>query len=232
MGNLEDCRLQSVTGSDHALLRFLFNVSSEEESDPSILEFQNEGLVIDEGRRWGLVSGRSEVRRVEEREANPVDFNRSLVFVDKRGRNSSSLEGSLELGICLGGGRKSIGPEFADREMGSDERKAFQMVGIRMGENEVVDPTNLFPPKKRCDHLPSDVETLIMKPSSVDQHFTASREFDQDGVSLSHIKKGDPEFLLKEVLPVAVGHEKGEEQAETHKEIPGDANFSKVHRKE
>jgi hypothetical protein len=91
------------------------------------------------------------------------------------------------------------------------------MVWIRMGEDEVVNSTDLLLPQKGGDHILSDIETILAKTTSVDEHSFPLREFEEDGVPMPYIDEGDDEIFLEKTLQIPVGQIEDEDQAEARK---------------
>jgi hypothetical protein len=81
--------------------------------------------------------------------------------------------------------------------MGSDKVQTVQMVRIGMGEDEIVNPSNLLLPQKGSDHILSDVEPVLIKTAAIDQHLFAFGKFKEDGVPVSYIDKGEDELSLE-----------------------------------
>jgi hypothetical protein len=90
-------------------------------------------------------------------------------------------------------------PELTHGEGGGNEIQAQNMVRIGMGEDEIVNPSNLFLPQERGDHILADIEAAFGKSPSVDQHPFPLRKLDKNGVSLSYIQKGHCEMFLEAI---------------------------------
>ena len=90
-------------------------------------------------------------------------------------------------------------PELANGEGGGDEIQTQNMVRIGVGEDKIVNPSNLLSPQKGGDHILADIEAAFGKSPSVDQHPFPLRKLDKDGVSLSYIQKGHREIFLEAI---------------------------------
>ena len=87
---------------------------------------------------------------------------------------------------------EAVVPELIDRKVGGDEVEALEMVWIRVGEDEDINLSYLLLPKERSDDILSNIETVVTKTSSINQHSLPFWEFDEDGVSVPDIDEGDP----------------------------------------
>ncbi len=106
------------------------------------------------------------------------------------------------------------------------------MIGVRMGEDQGVDPPDLPAPEKGGDHLPSHVEAVVRKAPSVDKHLRAPREFKEDGVALAHVEKSDPKVLLEAVPeappgPVRRQGEEGDGETDPRRPAPAQVDRQK-----
>jgi hypothetical protein len=71
------------------------------------------------------------------------------------------------------------------------------VVGMGVGDDQIVDRSYPTPPEKGGNHAFPDVIISLTRPPSVDQHDAAVRELHQDRISVTHIYKSDLE--LREV---------------------------------
>jgi hypothetical protein len=94
--------------------------------------------------------------------------------------------------------------------MGCNKLEAFEMVRIGMGEDKIVHLPDLFLPQERSDDILSDVETIVVKTPSVNEHPLPSRKLDKDRIAMSDIDKGHCQVLLKETFQVPIGNVKDE----------------------
>ena len=69
-----------------------------------------------------------------------------------------------------------------------------------MGQDKGVDPPYFAVPQKGGDDILSGIETVIIKPSSVNEHPLPAREFNKNGISLPDIDKTQPEIFLERIF--------------------------------
>ncbi len=91
------------------------------------------------------------------------------------------------------------------------------MIWIRMGEDQIVNSTDLLHPQKGGNHILSDIETILVKATPVDEHLFPLGEFEEDRIPMPYIDESDDEIFLKKTLQIPVGQIKDENQAEAHK---------------
>jgi hypothetical protein len=104
------------------------------------------------------------------------------------------------------------------------------MVWIRMGEDKRVDSSYLLLPKKRSDHILPDIETVLRKTPSVDQHLFPLRKFNEDGVSMADIDKSQLQILLKRIFEVPISQIAGKGDAEPYEETADPLSLSEMDR--
>ncbi len=85
---------------------------------------------------------------------------------------------------------EAVVPELIDRKVGGNEVQALEMVWIRVGEDKDINLSYLLLPKERSDDILSNIETVLMKTTSINEHPFSAWEFEEDGVSLSNIEEG------------------------------------------
>ncbi len=71
------------------------------------------------------------------------------------------------------------------------------MVRIGMGEDQKIDLLDLFLPEKGSDDFPPYVKAVVIESTSIDDRAFALRKFHEGTVSLSNVKKGDPQILIE-----------------------------------
>ena len=62
-----------------------------------------------------------------------------------------------------------------------------------MGEDQVIDPADAFPPQHRRNDPFADVERTAHQAAPVDEHDPPARELDEDGFALADVDQGDHE---------------------------------------
>ena len=181
MGSLEDRAPNVLARAEDPLFRGRADISREEEGNLPHGDPQHERAFIGRGGRPGL----PRTLRVQ-----GFDDGLSFPMPEAPGDlppGHGARQGLDQFPIALVLRCRRGFPKFPDAEVPGDGRQPSQVVGVRVGEDQDVDPPDALGPNKRGHHSFADVEGAADEPPSVDEHFAAAREFDEERLSLPDV---------------------------------------------
>ena len=85
-------------------------------------------------------------------------------------------------------------PEFAGAKVLGNEEKTLIVIGLGVGEDQIIDFQDAPLPEEGGYDILSHVE-ITVQTASIDHHAFAVGEFHKGAVPLSDIEKGRPEVL-------------------------------------
>jgi hypothetical protein len=170
-------------------LPFSFDIASEQETDLRVIDVEDQGVVIDNGRTvsvpWiqegpGWMQG---CYRHFGTELNALSPSNS-----PQGNPLFSDEGLKP--IISRGGRGIPGlPDLPHRYVFNHRSQPVQVVRLRMGEDHHIEMPHPAMPEVRKDYPFPNIEAVIDIAAPIYQHSPSARQFQKNSIPLPHIEE-------------------------------------------
>jgi hypothetical protein len=185
--------LEAVSRAEELSLPRPLHVAREEDLDPPVKDLKDQGVIV---RREEVASGiwhRRVFGRVEDLDPEGRPFQGESP-PHRPVENPSPPDQGLGLPVGLKARGEAALPELPDLELPKDGRKAPCVILVRMGQDQIVQPPDPFPPQEgRHDRL-SHIKLAARGAACVHQHGSAIGKADKGGISLPHVKKDHPKM--------------------------------------